>query len=167
MVMDVCGQDYYRLFDSYDKLYNKVNIALAFVGVILSIILKDLDFSSLASAIDSYAKRLYWPMAVYSVHFLLICLTLIMFFGATIRFLRLLLSRQVKMIKTEDARNIELYREEEQYAAVWVIDKYTIATNHLRGILKEKQKYYDRSLIMIILGLVFYAMTIILQKVGF
>lgn len=47
-LVDACFNDYQRLQDNYSKVYEKTNIALAFVGVVLTIMLTTLDFSSLS-----------------------------------------------------------------------------------------------------------------------
>ena len=44
-LLDSCFQDYQRIQDNYNKIYEKINIALAFSGVILTIMLGAFDFS--------------------------------------------------------------------------------------------------------------------------
>ena len=64
--------------------------------------------------------------------------------------------------KSEDIRNDEIYREKEEFAAVWLIDKYTIITNSMRPIVQRKQRSFDTDLTLIIIGIIMYAISVIL-----
>ena len=44
-LLESCFQDYQRLQENYNKIYEKINVALAFTGVILTIMLSSFDFS--------------------------------------------------------------------------------------------------------------------------
>lgn len=80
----------FRIQDNYNKIYEKINIALAFSGVILTIIIE------------------------------LTCLggSLIVIVGATIYLLLLLRGRKIAVFKSEDFRNEERYRNKESHAAL-------------------------------------------------
>ena len=80
--------------------------------------------------------------------------------------LMLLKGRMVKVFKSEDIRNNKIYKEEEENAAVWLIDKYTQVTFAMRTIVKKKQKSFDQALQIIIIGIIMYAVSIVLQKGG-
>ena len=44
-LLDSCVQDYQRLQENYNRIYDKINVALAFEGVVLTVMLGSLDFS--------------------------------------------------------------------------------------------------------------------------
>ena len=44
-LLDSCVQDYQRLQENYNRIYDKINVALAFAGVILTIMLGTFDFT--------------------------------------------------------------------------------------------------------------------------
>ena len=47
-VQQACFEDYHRLIDTYDKIYEKVNVTLAFCGIILLVILGSVNYTYVA-----------------------------------------------------------------------------------------------------------------------
>lgn len=163
-LLDSCVQDYQRLQETYNRLYDKINIALAFVGVVLTIMLGSFDFE-IASF---YVKN----MTIFEL--IMTCVELLCLVGgmgltlfSTIYLLMLMRGRKIAVFKSEDIRNDEVYREEETYAAMWLIDKYTKIVNVVRPVVQKKQESFDRILIAVIVGIVMYAIAMILRKGGF
>lgn len=99
----------------------------------------------------------------------LLCLirSVISIIVATIYLLTLLRGRTITVFKSEDIRNLEIYREKEPHAAVWLIDKYTRIVEELRPIVQKKQNSFDRAIIIIIVGIIMYAIAAILRNGGF
>lgn len=163
-LLDSCVQDYQRLQENYNRIYDKINVALAFEGVVLTVMLGSLDFSPA----KLYVKDMT-VIALILVSVKLICLVGgmgITIFSA-IYLLTLMRGRKIAVFKSEDIRNNEIYREKEPYAAVWLIDKYTKIVNEVRPVVQKKQASFDRALITIIVGIIMYAIAVILQKGGF
>lgn len=163
-LLDSCVQDYQRLQENYNRIYDKINVALAFEGVVLTVMLGSLDFSP--------AKLCVKDMTV--VVLIMTLVELICLIGgmgitifSTIYLLTLMRGRKIAVFKSEDIRNNEIYREKEPHAAVWLIDKYTKIVNEVRPVVQKKQASFDRALITIIVGIIMYAIAIILQKGGF
>lgn len=163
-LLDSCVQDYQRLQENYNRIYDKINVALAFAGVVLTIMLGSFDFEP--------AKLCVKDMTVVSLIMTvveLICLVggigLTLF--STIYLLTLLRGRKIAVFKSEDIRNEEIYREKESHAAMWLIDKYTKIVNEVRPVVQKKQASFDRALIIIIIGIILYAVSVILRKGGF
>ena len=163
-LLDSCVQDYQRLQENYNRIYDKINVALAFVGVVLTIMLGSFDFTP--------AKLCVKDMTVASLIMTvveLICLVggmgLTLF--STVYLLTLLRGRKIAIFKSEDIRNEEVYREKEPHAAMWLIDKYTKIVNEVRPVVQKKQASFDRALIVIIIGIIMYAVSVILRKGGF
>lgn len=163
-LVDACFQDYLRLQENYNKLYEKLNVALAFAGVVLTLVLGTFDFEP---AIIGIEELQIWEIILLIVHTLCIVSSAGLLFYGTIRFLTLLTGRRLPVFKSEDVRNNNIYKEEEQYAALWLIDKYTICTNELRPIVAEKQKVFERALKAIIIGLIMYTVALVLGKAGY
>ena len=55
----------------------------------------------------------------------------------------------------KDIRNDKIYNEKEEYAAMWLIDKYTICNNGIRPIIAQKQNAFEQALKAEIIGLIF------------
>ena len=161
---DVCYKDYIRLLETYNKLYEKLNIALAFVGIILTVMLTASDFSSIQISIGimTYRSVLNTVKTVFFIG----GFTLIIY--SIIRLLMLLKGKEIPVFKSEDIRNSDaLYNEPVEVASLWLIDRYTIISNKLRPIIDEKQIKFNNVLVIVAVGICLYAIAIMLQKGGF
>lgn len=163
LLVEACYQDYQRIQDNYNKLYEKINVALAFAGVILTIVLGTLDFSHAAVKISGQPL---WKIVLMILELLCTVGSVLLIMVSVLWLLMLLKGRMVKIFKSEDIRNNKIYKEEEENAAVWLIDKYTQVTFAMRTIVKKKQKSFDQALQIIIIGIIMYAVSIVLQKGG-
>lgn len=160
--VDACFNDYQRLQDNYSKIYEKTNIALAFVGIVLTIMLT--TFSSLSKIMGS--MNVGQLLLVLIEIGCCICGVGILLISA-IKFLYLLKGKDIPVFNSVDVRDAELYREDNETAAMWLIDKYTSVVFKLRPIVEKKQKKFDSTLTMTISGIILYAISVILQKGGF
>lgn len=163
-LLDSCVQDYQRLQENYNRIYDKINVALAFAGVVLTIMLESFDFAP----VKLYVKDITVASLIITV-VELICLvggmglTLI----SIVYLLTLLRGRKIAVFKSEDIRNEEIYREKESHAAMWLIDKYTRIVNEVRPVVQKKQEVFDKALVTIIVGFILYVIAIVLRKGGF
>lgn len=156
-----CYEDYKRLIETYDKIYEKINIALAFCGVILLVIISDFDYRIIGKLINS---ETYIEGFTYTT--LLICslLSVIMIIWAVIQLLLLTRSREIKVFDSIAVRKEEIYREKPEVAAMWLIDKYTIATNELRTVIADKNKEYDVAILKLVISILSFAVVVIIKK---
>lgn len=159
-LLDSCFQDYQRIQDNYNKIYEKINIALAFSGVILTIMLGAFDFSP---AKFNASNMKIWEVIWTSIELTCLSGSLIVIVGATI----LLRGRKIAVFKSEDIRNENIYRNKESQAALWLIDKYTRIVNEVRPIVQKKQKAFDNAIVAIIVGIMMYVVAVLLRKGGF
>lgn len=162
-LLDSCFQDYQRIQDNYNKIYEKINIALAFSGAILTIMLGAFDFSP---AKFNVSNMKIWEVILTSIELMCLGGSLIVIVGATI-YLLFLLRRRIAVFKSEDIRNEEIYRNKESHAALWLIDKYTRIVNEVRPIVQKKQKAFDNAMVAIIVGIMMYVVAVLLRKGGF
>lgn len=91
-LLDSCVQDYQRLQDNYNKIYEKINIALAFSGVILTIMLGTFDFSPAKFHVSNMK---IWEVILTSIEVICLGGSLMVTIGAII-YLLFLLSLQIK-----------------------------------------------------------------------
>lgn len=162
-LLDSCIQDYQRLQKIYNRIYDRINMALAFAGVVLTIMFDSFDVS--------IAKLYVKDMTVASL--IMTSVDLICYIGgmglilaAIIYLLILMRGRELAVFKSEDIRNEEIYNLKESHAAMWLIDKYTKIVCQVRPVVQKKQKSFDNALVVIILGIIMYAIAIILRKGG-
>ena len=163
VLADACFQDYMRLQDNYNKLYEKINIALAFAGVILTLVLGFLDFTHLFTDVCSYK---IWELILLIVYTACEIACVIFLLYATIRLLLLLKGKTIPVFKSEDVRDEDVYSATEEEASMWLVDKYTICTDGVRPIIAKKQKAFEGAIRAVIIGLILFAAVIAIGKVG-
>ncbi len=163
-LLDSCVQDYQRLQENYNRIYDKINVALAFAGVVLTIMLGSFDFASAKLCVKDITVA---SLLITVVE--LICLVggMGLTFISIVYLLTLLIGRKIAVFKSEDIRNEEIYREKESHAAMWLIDKYTRIVNEVRPVVQKKQEVFDKALVTIIVGFILYVIAIVLRKGGF
>lgn len=161
MLQNTCYEDYRRVLDTYDKIYEKVNIALAFSGVILLVVMSSFDYTLVGRIIDRSSN-----LELFSLLILLLCslASAMLLVWSVIQLLLLIRSKKLTVIDSITIRNDELYRETNEVASVWLIDKYTQAVAALRPEINKKQKSFDSAVLKIIIGLICYAIVMVIQK---
>ena len=164
LVLESCIQDYQRIQESYDKIYEKINIALAFAGIILTIMFGSFDFSSAELNVKDMEV---WQLMITCVELLCLIGSVILLIGSIIFLLTLLRGKKIAVFKSEDIRNFEVYRQKDSHAAVWLIDKYTKIVHGMRPIVQEKQVSFNKALTVIIIAMILYAISAVLSKGGF
>ena len=163
IISEACFQDYMRLQDNYNKLYEKINIALTFAGVALTLVLGFLDFSHLSSKVSDYGIMQLILVMVYTLCEVA-CVAFLLY--AIVRLLILMRSKTLLVFKSEDTRDVDIYGATENQAAVWLIDKYTTCTNENRRIIAKKQAAFEKAVTAIIVGLILFAVAIGIGKAG-
>lgn len=159
-IHDVCLSDYQRVLDTYDKIYEKASIALGFSGVILLVIMSSIDYTIIKRVATATSTELFTITA------LLFCSigSAICIIWAVIQLLLLMKSRAVTVMDSISIRNEEIYRESNEDAALWLIDKYTKAINDIRPQIQKKQKTFDSAIIKIIISIILFAVVLLIQK---
>lgn len=137
---------------------------MAFSGVALTLMLSAFDISTAGLFVSGLKV---WQLVLTIIEIVCSIGSIIMVLIATVRFLILLHGRTVKVFKSEDIIDKDIHKEKSEFAAVWVMDKYTNAVGEMREIIHKKQKSFDKAIVIIIVGIVMYAVSILLQKGGF
>ena len=161
MLQATCYEDYRRVIDTYDKIYEKTNIALGISGIILLAIISNCDYTIVIRIANTKNN-----LELFSLLVFIICsfASAVLIIWTVIQLMMLMRSRSITVFDSVSIRDVELYREKEENAAVWIIDKYTQAINELRPIIIKKQKILDSSITKIVVALLCYAVSIIIKK---
>lgn len=156
-----CFEDYKRLIDTYDKIYEKVNISLAFCSVVVLLILNSFNYTLFFGPFNTKSN-----LELFSIFILLLCssTSVICMIWAVIELLLLMRSKSIIVFDSIAVRNEEIYRWPNDQAALWLIDKYTYAIFELRKIIANKQKKYDSTVTKIVISILSYAIVIIIEK---
>lgn len=157
-IKQVCYEDYLRVIKTYDKIYDKVNIALAFCGTVLLVILSNFDYTAfykIKNVSNKIIIYIYLFSSAIAVLFIIISI---------VKLLLLMKSREVKVVNSIDLQNQRLYFESLETTNMWLIDKYNRAINSLRQTIEEKQKQYNCSVTMLIIAIITFAISLIFKK---
>ena len=161
MLQQACHDDYFRLIDTYDKIYEKVNVTLTFCGVILLVILGSVDYTYFSKLCKAQSN-----LELFSLLIFLVCSlgSSVWIIWAVVQLLSLMRSKEIPVIDSVDIRNEEIYRWSIEDAAVWLIDKYTLVISNVRTIISDKQSKYDSAVTKIVIALVLYAVVLVIEK---
>ena len=159
LLQTACYEDYKRLIDTYDKIYDKISIAFGFCGVVLLVILGNFDYTLFFAFNGS-------KLEMFSVFIRLVCssISVICIVWAVIQLLLLIRSRSITVFDSIAVRNEKIYYFTPDKAALWLIDKYTLAVVELRKIIDKKQRVFDSAVTKIVVAILTYAIVIIAQK---
>lgn len=161
LLQSVCYEDYRRLLDTYDKIYEKINIALAFCGIILLVIVSNFDYTIVSRIIKCSSKLELFPLLLIVVCSLLSTFLIV---WSVVQLLLLMRSKLLSVFDSITLRNEELYRQSIEVSSVWLIDKYTRIIALLRPEIDKKQKAFDKAIIKIIVSTLCYAFVLIIEK---
>lgn len=155
LIQTACYEDYRRCLETYDKIYEKINIALAFCGAVLIVILSNIDFEIINKMKDIQGHALFFQ------HIELICILVStgLIVWSVVQLLLLMRSQTIYVFDSIAARNEEVYDLLPNEAALWLIDNYTFATNELREINNNKHEQYNSAIIRIVVSLLAYSVT--------
>lgn len=164
LLLESCIQDYQRVQGNYDRIYEKLNMALAFTGIVLPLMFSYSDFSAAKSSLKDMNEM---TALFVSIELVLQAFGLLLVLAASIYLLLLMRGREIPVFDSLAIRSEEIYRNKESAAAVWLIGAYTAALSELRPIVRKKQDAFDRGIMLTVIGIMLYAVSIFLIKIGF
>lgn len=161
LLQDACYSDYMRLINTYDKIYDKVNVTLAFCGLVLFVIVDKFDYTKVMELCSEKIHARYFLLLLYVVAMLGSAILIV---WAVIALLMLMRSKEIHVVDSVAIRNEKIYDWLPDEAALWLIGKCTDSVYELRDINKNKQKQFDRVTIKVIVAILFYALMLIVEK---
>ena len=127
--LSACRDDYKDTLDRYDKIYDRINIALGFCGVILVPTLTSFDYTLISHLTETRSFIL----------FLLSSASIISVITALIQLLKLMNTMTLRVFDSTIIRNKAIYCHPEEESALCLIYAYTNATVELEKRISEKQ----------------------------
>lgn len=164
ILLEASYQDYIRLLDSYDKINEKVNMILAFIGIILGFFLNYINLKFLNRICLSLKIS---ELLLYLVHSILLFICIITLIYCIVKIFALLKGKYLPVFKSEDIREVDLLKESEENVALWLIDNYTNCSKDIRPIINYKQKELIKVIKATIILTIVMIIILILQKGGY
>ena len=161
LLQQICYDDYRRLLETYDKIYDKVNYMLAFCGILLLVIIGSVDYTLVQNLflVESNSELLMILLLLCCSIISAICIV-----WAVIGLLLLMRSKKLLVFNSIDIRNENIYQWNVDQASVWLIEKYTVVVDSMRTTIREKQTKYDSAITKVIVSIIMYAIVLIVGK---
>ena len=150
----LCYEEYKRKQDLYDKLYERVNFALAFSGAILVVLIKEFDFKLLVNYSDITNPTLYGSL------FLCITFGTGLLMRAIFILLRALMSTRTASLDTDLK---ELKGENKEKVEAILIERLNGIISRQRSVNDKKQGYINSAIRYILISLVLFCIYVILK----
>lgn len=155
-------EDYNRVLSNYDKIYDRINIALPVCSAVLIVFLTGIDIKSIFNWIN-YTPLEQVAIAMYTL-FAIGSATLM-----TISVIKLLVLSRSKELMSFDSNSIaseSLYEEQIEDASLWVTLQYIRIINNIRDKIEKKQKSFNNTITLMIISILTYAFSILIYNGG-
>jgi len=155
-------EDYKRVLSNYDKIYDRVNIALPVCSAVLIVFLTGIDIKSILNW-SNYTPLEKVSIAMYAVFS--IASAVIM----TISVINLLILARSKELKAFDSKSINiesLYKEQIEDSALWILLKHIEIIDNIREQVGKKQKIFNKTITLMIISILAYAFSVLIYKGG-
>lgn len=161
VTLNACIDDYKHSLSMYDRLYDKVNIALVFCGVLLVAVLNNFDFTLIMKIIQVRDS-----MILFSLLANLVCslISAILIIGAVIQLLLMMRAHSIPVFNSAAIPNNKIFSKSPNVARVWLIMQYTLLVSNIRDIVIKKQKNYNSAVTKIVISIILFAISIVIQK---
>lgn len=155
-------EDYNRVLSNYDKIYDRVNIALTLCGAVLIVFLANLHLTVFFewcnySKLEKMSVLLYTIFAVASAVLIII---------SVIKLLLLSCSQKLSTFDSNSIKEEELYEESVEDSALWVTLQYIRVINDIRSKTISKQKKLNTAIILIVISILSYVVSMLIYNGG-
>ena len=155
LIANTCKEEYMRLINTYDNIYNKVNILLVVCMAIFIAQAESFNGNALVKSIMSANTEIKVICLIMQLSFSVIALLLIL--GATVLLCLLLKSKKMPVLNCLDLRNQNVNEYKIENAANTLLVIYTNVIAEMTPIIEKKQKRYDLSVILVATSVVLFA----------
>ena len=158
LLQNLCYNEYMRQISTYDKIYDRVNIALSICAIMLTGIARGFDYTIFLNYDKTRIDLIVLLKILSSVS------GLIMIVWAVIYLIWMLRSRKLIMFDIEEVCKQKKYMDPINEVSVWLITLFTASACELKKVNDRKIRRLDSVIIKIIIAMVSYIILIILNK---
>ena len=153
LIAETCKEEYMRLINTYDNIYNKVNILLV---VCMAVFIAQAESFNGRNIINSIMKTNSESTVIYLIVELCFdcCVRINSMCDCVAMFS--LKSKSIPVLNCFDLRNQLVYEGDVNKAATYLIGVYTDIMKEMNLIIEGKQKKYDLSVIMVVISVVLF-----------
>lgn len=159
LLIQPCMEDYKYQLESYNRIYDKVNVAMALCSAVFFVILSSVDFTYVPAILQATTAGTFFRFAL---PFSCVLGSAVLIFIATIQFLNLMTSRSLVLVDSVDFRNQHCYFDPSEKTAFSLVVAYTDATFRLRDVVYKKQLAYDGAVRRMIVAIILFSLYVVL-----
>lgn len=158
----VCYNDYQTLVSNYDKIYDRINIALTLCGAVLIILLNNIKFDPLKiwstfSMLEKISVGIYFTLILASATLMVV---------AVIKLLLLSRGNTLLSFNSNCITNDNLFEKSAKDAAELVTRQYIVVINDTYDKVNQKQKSFNTSIVFMVISVLAYAASVIILNLG-
>lgn len=159
IIVEAAAKEYARQTETYDKVYQRANFALAVCGIFLAAMVKFININIVLNAL-----RAIFAFDVLDRNFFLAA-SFLMLLTSIVMFLWLLRGKNMEALGIElvESLYVEKLGTIESYR--WLKDGYIKAIRSIKYNSLAKQKQYNRALDVLVISIVLFTISFFLREV--
>ena len=155
-------EDYNRTLSNYDRIYDRINIALTVCSAVLIIFLSNTNVKCIFNwfnytCLEKFLVVMYVSSTMASAVLMII---------SVIKFLLLSRSKEILCFDSNSIKTEELYEEKVEDSALWITLQYIKVINDIRTKTKEKQNKFNTAVILMIISILCYSISVLIFNGG-
>lgn len=159
IIVEAAAKEYARQSETYDKIYQRSSFALAACGIFMAAMSRFINANTVLNALKSiFVIRVLDRTFFLGTGFLMLLISMIMF-------LWLLRGKRMEALGIELVENLDVENRGEIESYKWLKNGYIKAIKSIKIKSSAKQKQYNRALNVLLISLVLFAISFLLQEV--
>jgi hypothetical protein len=159
IIVEAAAKEYARQTETYDKVYQRAIFALAACGIFMAAMARFVNANTVLSALRSV-----FVIGVLGRTFFL-ATSFLMLLVSMMLFLWLLRGKRMEALGVELVENLDVEKWGTIESYRWLKDGYIKAIKSIKINSSLKQKQYNRALSVLLISLVLFAISFLLQEV--
>lgn len=159
IIVEAAAKEYARQTETYDKVYQRASFALAACGIFMAAMVRFINANTVLSALKSvFVIGVFGRTFFLATSFLMLLVSMMMF-------LWLLRGKCMEALGVELVENLDVEKRGDIESYRWLKDGYIKAIKSIKLNSSIKQKQYNRALSVLLISLVLFAISFLLQEV--
>lgn len=159
IIVEAAAKEYARQTETYDKVYQRASFALAACGIFMAAMVRFINANTVLSALKSvFVIGVLGRTFFLATSFLMLLVSMMMF-------LWLLRGKCMEALGVELVENLDVEKRGDIESYRWLKDGYIKAIKSIKLNSSIKQKQYNRALRVLLISLVLFAISFLLQEV--
>ena len=159
IIVEAAAKEYARQTETYDKIYQRSSFALAACGIFMVAMARFINANAVLNALKSILVIGVLDRTFFlGTGFLMLLISMMMF-------LWLLRGKRMEALGIELVENLDVENRGEVESYKWLKNGYIKAIKSIKIKSSAKQKQYNRALNVLLISLVLFAISFLLQEV--